>query len=62
MRFNGNRQLPVLRYGQFALISESGLRIYLMTSNPASLLALAEAIQALIDADKFPTRYEITEV
>lgn len=35
-RFNNNRQIPVVQYGEVAMTTQSGLRCALMTSSPAA--------------------------
>ncbi|WP_331116952.1 TerB family tellurite resistance protein [Archangium sp.] len=49
LRFTNNAQLPVLEYGELEVLSESGLRIVLKTSNP---VAAKEAANALMELAK----------
>jgi hypothetical protein len=44
-RFNNNRQIPVAKYGEIALRSNSGLRLALMTSSASAADAFVEGIR-----------------
>jgi len=46
-RFNGNRQIPVARYGQLAVVSGNGLCEEWMVSNAEAVLAFGRAWSAL---------------
>ena len=46
-RFNNNRQIPVVRYGDVALRSDSGLRLALMTSSPEAARSFTNGIKAM---------------
>jgi tellurite resistance protein len=47
LRFNNNRQLPVLEYGELTLRSASGLNTVLQASTPAATWHAANALQEL---------------
>jgi hypothetical protein len=49
LRFNDNRQLPVMRYGELELTSTSGLKVVLQTSTTAAADGAARALTALAD-------------
>jgi DNA polymerase III subunit epsilon len=46
-RFNNNRQIPVVLYGEIALRSKSGLRVAMMTSCPEASHSFAEGIREM---------------
>ncbi len=48
LRFNNNRQLPILEYGELKLLSSNGLQIVLQASNPAATYHAACALQELV--------------
>jgi len=57
LRFNNNRQLPVLGYGELALRSRSGLNTVFQASTPAATWTAANALQELARSSCAPSAY-----
>lgn len=55
LRFNGNRQLPILEYGELVLQSRAGLNTLLQASAPAATWYAAQALQELARLASPPT-------
>jgi tellurite resistance protein len=54
LRFNNNRQLPILRYGELTLSSGSGHQVVIQTSHPAAAQLAAEALRELTRISREP--------
>jgi hypothetical protein len=46
-RFNNNRQIPIMEYGEIQLRSKSGMNIIVQVSSPAAAAAAAQAVNSL---------------
>jgi len=57
LRFNNNRQLPVLEYGELALQSGSGLNTLFQASTPAATWHAANALQEIARITSSPAGY-----
>jgi hypothetical protein len=50
-RFNNNRQIPIVEYGQLSLRSESGLNEAFQCSRPETVAALVASIHSIANAE-----------
>lgn len=57
LRFNNNRQLPVLEYGELALQSGSGMNTLLQASTPAATWHAANALHEIARVASAPAGY-----